>query len=478
MVAAMLPGAAEIERVPCSTPGYAPDLLATLAGTGTARVLLLGHLDTVDRPRRAPAARARRERLVGSGTVDMKGGVALALGVMRVLAEMPDGIRRAHLLAVNDEEWRTGEFAHGPRFAGHDACLCFEAGERGPDGEDAVVARRKAAGTLRVIAHGVAAHSGSPPSRAATRCWRSPRWRGPSPGSAIRAGPERLTAVPTVLARATRSTSFPPTASWSATCARTDSMPSNPVLEAIPPSVDGVELEAELVRRWPGMDTREQVARAAARPGRVAARPAPARVGERGGASDASHLAQHVPLTADGLGPRGGKAHHPDEFVLARIAAPTRRGRARRGRGGAQPRLTTPDLTRPRDIIARPDRQRRKRTGHPRSRLLPRRALDSAAGPLRARGRAQLRPAGADDRGRSPGQLHRHPGEHPLRGAAVPAPRAHREGLRDGLLRHPRRGRPGARVRRAPASAGARRARPSAPARGRRARPTAPSTRR
>jgi len=24
-----------------------------------------------------------------------------------------------------------------------------------------------------------------------------------------------------------------------------------------------------------------------------------------------------VPLTVDGLGPRGGKAHHPDEFVLA-----------------------------------------------------------------------------------------------------------------------------------------------------------------
>jgi glutamate carboxypeptidase len=38
--------------------------------------------------------------------------------------------------------------------------------------------------------------------------------------------------------------------------------------------------------------------------------------GERGGASDASHMAGHVPLTIDGLGPRGGGAHNPDEYVL------------------------------------------------------------------------------------------------------------------------------------------------------------------
>jgi glutamate carboxypeptidase len=37
----------------------------------------------------------------------------------------------------------------------------------------------------------------------------------------------------------------------------------------------------------------------------------------RGGASDASHLAAVIPLTVDGLGPRGGKAHNPGEYVLA-----------------------------------------------------------------------------------------------------------------------------------------------------------------
>ncbi len=37
----------------------------------------------------------------------------------------------------------------------------------------------------------------------------------------------------------------------------------------------------------------------------------------RGGASDASHFAEAIPLTVDGLGPRGGGAHTPEEFVLA-----------------------------------------------------------------------------------------------------------------------------------------------------------------
>jgi glutamate carboxypeptidase len=37
----------------------------------------------------------------------------------------------------------------------------------------------------------------------------------------------------------------------------------------------------------------------------------------RGGASDASHFAASIPLTVDGLGPRGGAAHSPDEYVVA-----------------------------------------------------------------------------------------------------------------------------------------------------------------
>ena len=74
-------------------------------------------------------SRATATASPGSGTVDMKGGVALALGVMRELAARPELYAEAAVLLVNDEEWRTAPFAHAERFAGFDACLCFEAGE-------------------------------------------------------------------------------------------------------------------------------------------------------------------------------------------------------------------------------------------------------------------------------------------------------------------------------------------------------------
>ena len=74
-------------------------------------------------------------------------------------------------------------------------------------------------------------------------------------------------------------------------------------------------LEPELARLWPGMDaeatTVDLLRRATVGLGRVVSGV------RRGGASDASHLAAAIPLTVDGLGPRGGKAHNPGEFVLA-----------------------------------------------------------------------------------------------------------------------------------------------------------------
>ena len=86
------------------------------------------------------------------------------------------------------------------------------------------------------------------------------------------------------------------------------------VVAAIPGEVGGATLHPEMVRLWPGMDSTEATTglleRASAALGRTVA---PMR---RGGASDASHFAASIPLTVDGLGPRGGAAHNPDEYIL------------------------------------------------------------------------------------------------------------------------------------------------------------------
>src|SRR5919202_5428892 len=75
LCAALAPETAALERPPCSSPGHAPDLLATLRGTGRARVLLLGHIDTVVAHGDHRPLERRGDQLVGSGAVDMKGGV-------------------------------------------------------------------------------------------------------------------------------------------------------------------------------------------------------------------------------------------------------------------------------------------------------------------------------------------------------------------------------------------------------------------
>ena len=243
----------------------------------------------------------------------MKGGDVLALGALRAFAKRPELYDELALLLVCDEEWRTADFGHVERFAGFDACLCFEAGELTGDAEGVVV-RRKAAGTVHVTAHGRSAHCGSAPTAAATRCSRWPRAAQVVAAQHDPHGPQHLTAVPTVM-RSGDAFNVVPGAGELFCDVRADELEAiEHVLEAIP--VDGR-------RRPPGRRADPPLAGHALR-GRDGpragarlrgARP-PIAPASRGGASDASHFAATIPITVDGLGPRGGKAHNPEEFVL------------------------------------------------------------------------------------------------------------------------------------------------------------------
>ncbi len=277
-------------------------------------MLLLGHLDTViAHDDHRPLERADG-RLTGSGSVDMKGGDVFALGVMRALAAVPETFAEVGLLTVVDEEWRTGGFRHGPRFADWDACLCFEGAQFGEDGEEALVAKRKAAATILVSAQGVAAHAGSSPEKGRNALLALGEVARRIAAANDPDGDGHLTAVPTVMHSGGAFNVVP--AGGELVCdVRADSLEATqPAIEAVPAEVDGVRIEARWVRQWPGMDTRALVAerllgQASALLG------SPVVAAQRGGASDASHMAGHIPLTVDGLGPHGGHAHHPDEYV-------------------------------------------------------------------------------------------------------------------------------------------------------------------
>ncbi len=314
VVGALLPPEAAIERVPCSSPAHADDLVARLAGTGSRRLLLVGHVDTVVAHEDHRPLLREQDRLIGSGTVDMKGGDVLAIGVLQALAGRRAEFAEVALLLVCDEEWRSAPFVHAERFAGWDACLCFEAGQLTPDGDEAVVVRRKAAGTLHVRATGVSSHSGSAPERGRNALLALAAAAQQVADAHDPSGPDRLTAVPTVL-RCGDAFNVVPSSGELYCDLRSDRTGAfHDVLAALPGEVGGAELHAEFARIWPAMDAREATAPLLASASERLGRPIVG-VG-RGGASDASHFAPTIPLTVDGLGPRGGGAHAPHEFVL------------------------------------------------------------------------------------------------------------------------------------------------------------------
>jgi glutamate carboxypeptidase len=312
----LAPAGVRVERCACSSPAHADDLVLTLrGGAPSGRIMLLGHVDTVHSHEDHRALEDHGATLVGSGSVDMKAGDVLALGILRELSRRPETFQEVALLLVCDEEWRAGDFVHATRFAGWDACLCFEGGELTAGGDEAVVVKRKAAGTLQVLAHGRKAHSGSAPDKGANALLALASAAQAVAGRHDPAGADRLTAVPTVVNCGEAFNVVPGTGELLCDLRCDDDRVFDDVLAGLPGSVDGVRLQSALLRRWPSMDSRAQTAplveAAAQRLGRAIV------AVSRGGASDASYMAPHIALTIDGLGPCGGGAHTADEYVVA-----------------------------------------------------------------------------------------------------------------------------------------------------------------
>ncbi|MFT6896356.1 MAG: glutamate carboxypeptidase [Paraglaciecola sp.] len=124
-----------------------------------ARVLLLGHLDTVFPPNTFVDFSEDEEWIYGPGVCDMKGGNIVALEALRAIHQRQGGIANIDMLLVSDEESGSDDskYVSAELAKNYDACLVFEAA--GVDHE--VVVGRKGVGTFMIKLSGKAAHAGN-----------------------------------------------------------------------------------------------------------------------------------------------------------------------------------------------------------------------------------------------------------------------------------------------------------------------------
>ncbi len=145
---------------------YADSFALTLEGPGTARIVLLAHLDTVF-PHGTAAARPFRvegDRALGPGVCDMKAG--LLVGIYAVEALRRQSFERfgaLRLVCTSDEEvGAPSSRAFVERMAeGTDAVLVLEAARENGD----IVGQRKGGGTYCLEVTGRSAHAGVEPQK-------------------------------------------------------------------------------------------------------------------------------------------------------------------------------------------------------------------------------------------------------------------------------------------------------------------------
>jgi glutamate carboxypeptidase len=290
-------------------------VLARLTGSGGARVVLLGHHDTV-----FPAGSAERlgfavrdGRALGPGVADMKGGLLLGLAAMEALASGKRRFAAVDFVSVPDEETRpTGAPDVLEHLRGADACLVLECARRNGD----LVVARKAQATFSVVARGRSAHAGTHPelgrSAMLALCREALRW------DELNEGRPGLTVTTGTLNAGTHFASVPDYARAKGDVRGWEDEDVSWALDRIgsAPAIDGVSFELSGLSRWPAMVPHPSALRllaAAEELGRQLGTP----VGRRhsGGSSDGCWTAAAGVPTLDGLGPIGGHDHSPDEYI-------------------------------------------------------------------------------------------------------------------------------------------------------------------
>jgi len=155
---------AEVRSSPAEVAGVAPNLVAVLHGTGTAKVLIIAHVDTVFGPGTVAKRpfRIEGDRAHGPGVADEKGGVVTAVTALEILHRLAfsDYATLTLLLDGSEELGSPGSTQLIKSLARHsDVEFNMEPG----DPPDALTVWRKGGGDIVVEVRGRAAHAGMVP---------------------------------------------------------------------------------------------------------------------------------------------------------------------------------------------------------------------------------------------------------------------------------------------------------------------------
>jgi glutamate carboxypeptidase len=295
-------------------------LVARVDGSGTHRVLLVCHMDTVwpDGTVAARPFRADGERGFGPGVSDAKSGLLAGIEAVDALRRLGlDSFRTVTFVCNPDEE--TGSPFAGPVIQEvakeSDVAFILEAGRENGD----IVSARKGVTTIHVELVGRAAHAGVEPDRghhavldgalkAAELQGLNGRWPGVTVNVGVLSGGTRPNVIPD------RCVMDIDVRSWEESVLAEVRDEIVRILRA--QKVAGVEAEVELNIEYPPMERVPATMRLV-----ELAKELAAELGfdvsdaSTGGASDANTVAAAGTPTLDGLGPVGGDDHSPDEWV-------------------------------------------------------------------------------------------------------------------------------------------------------------------
>ena len=296
---------------------------ATLFGKGEARLLLLGHMDTVyaDGTAAARPITVQGDVLRGPGTADMKAGLLTALYALRILEKSGfTNFDRVVLFCNTDEEVSSpaSRLLYLPIAAQSDVVFVFECARENGD----LVSARKGGGRYSIQVTGKSAHAGVAPETGANAIIQlarlvdaADRLNGVRPGVTVNAG---------VINGGTRPNVVPDSAKAELDVRARDREGAEVVhsgLYALAEQITVPGTHVTLSGKFEALPMERTIGNARlAEIGTAVGKILGFHVVDApmtGGRSDANYVSSEVGLPVlDGLGPIGGADHSPEEYIL------------------------------------------------------------------------------------------------------------------------------------------------------------------